>query len=112
MNLVEKSYSLFTKSLQNFYKWVLTKIAASFNIVVGDNNIDTIDATLQYRDAMTAIHVLEQARQILNAEDGPGVMSPAWKLVLHAQHYLTAFANAVLRGDETFCYRGAIIERQ
>jgi hypothetical protein len=63
----------------------------------------------QYHDIMDAIHLLKEARRALNAEDGPSITSPAWTLITHAQRYLMAQANAILRGDEYFQHRGECI---
>ena len=60
----------------------------------------------QYGNIATAIQVLKQARRTLNAEDGQGVTSPGWTLVIHAQRYLQALARAGGRGDGAFYYRG------
>ncbi len=63
----------------------------------------------EYHDIMNAVQLLREARRALSAEDGPNITSPAWTLVTHAQRYLMAHADAVLRGDEYFHHRGELV---
>lgn len=52
----------------------------------------------EYRALMDAAHILADARNEVNREDG-FVTSPAWWILHHALQYIEQQANVVLRGE-------------
>ncbi len=53
-----------------------------------------------YRALMRAARLLGETLTAIGREDGPSVVSPAWRMVRHAQGHLLEQAEALLRGSE------------
>lgn len=52
-----------------------------------------------YKDLIDAVRILATANREISLEDGPSIMSPAWKINQHAIWYLEKQADFELRGE-------------
>jgi hypothetical protein len=56
---------------------------------------------LSYRSVIDAVRVIGTSMRQLREEEALGfTVSPAWRLLSHAEDYLLRQANAVLRGEQ------------
>lgn len=52
----------------------------------------------EYKDLMDAVRILSNANIAIGKEDGPAVMSPAWRMTMHAMRHLERQADTAMRG--------------
>ena len=56
--------------------------------------------TERYQALMAAAKLISVARDAINKEDGPNVISPAWRCLRHAQELVERQAAEVFRAEE------------
>jgi hypothetical protein len=66
----------------------------------------------EYIALVKAARLLGDARAAVGREDGLGLISPAWKMLNHAQTHLVQQADALLRGSDSCEQTSQLQERE
>ena len=53
----------------------------------------------EYNNIIAALQLVHKCTDAVIREEGIGVMSPAWQMLVHVEYYLRAKADFVLRGE-------------